>query len=154
MTLLDLFDLSFKGRCDRAALEFRDQTFTFGELAARGNRLAQVLMKRGLEKGGRLCVYLVNCVEMIDIYLACIKLGVIFVPINILYRDREISHILSDAEPRALITDQEVAAGVPFWTPADLLREASDMEDVRPAVALDGDCPAGIIYTSGTTGTS
>ena len=51
-------------------------------------------MRKGLKKGDRLCVYLVNCVEMIDIYLACVKLGVIFVPINILYRDREISHLM------------------------------------------------------------
>ena len=76
-------------------MEYEDRTFTFGEIDARSNRLAQVLMRRGLKNGDRLCVYLVNCVEMIDIYLACIKLGVIFVPINILYRDREISHILS-----------------------------------------------------------
>jgi malonyl-CoA/methylmalonyl-CoA synthetase len=154
MTLLDLFDLSFKGRRDRAALEFRDQTFTFGELDARSNRLAQVLMKRGLEKGDRLCVYLVNCVEMIDIYLACIKLGVIFVPINILYRDREISHILSDAEPRALIADTTIVADIAIWTPADLSQEAAAVEAARPAIDLDGDSPAGIIYTSGTTGTS
>ena len=39
---------------------------------------------------------------MIDLYLACVKLGVIFVPINILYRDREIAHILHDAEPAPL----------------------------------------------------
>jgi malonyl-CoA/methylmalonyl-CoA synthetase len=91
---------------------------------------------------------------MIDIYLACVKLGVIFVPVNILYRDREISHILSDAEPRALITDADVRTEVPIWTPAELSNEASAVEDVRPAVDLDGDSPAGIIYTSGTTGTS
>src|ERR1019366_9527800 len=99
-------------------------------------------------------VYLVNGVEMIDIYLACVKLGVIFVPINILYRDREISHILSDAEPKALVTDGEVATAVPVWSPAELEREAAAMEDRRPEVYLDGDAPAGIIYTSGTTGTS
>ena len=38
---------------------------------------------------------------MIDLFLACVKTGVIFVPINILYRGREIAHILEDAEPRA-----------------------------------------------------
>ena len=48
-------------------------------------------------------VYLANRIELIDIYLACVKLGVIFVPINILYREREMSHILSDAEPKRLI---------------------------------------------------
>jgi len=154
MTLSDLFDLSFKGRRDTAALEFRDRTYTFGELDSRSNRLAQLLITRGLRTGDRLCVYLANCVEMIDIYLACIKLGVIFVPINILYRDREISHILSDAEPRALITDATLATDVPIWAPADLTREAAQIEDIRPVVDLDGDSPAGIIYTSGTTGTS
>src|SRR5580700_10364324 len=154
MTLCDLFDLSLKGRRDSVALEFRDQTYTFGELDSRSNRLARLFSDKGLRKGDRLCVYLVNCVEMIDIYLACVKLGVIFVPINILYRDREISHILSDAEPRALIADGSVVTDVPVWTPADLTREANGVEDIRPMIDLDGDSPAGIIYTSGTTGTS
>src|SRR5580698_6685226 len=128
MTLCHLFDLSLKGRRDTAALEFGDHTYTFGELDARSNRLARLLSNRGLRKGDRLCVYLANCVEMIDIYLACVKLGVIFVPINILYRDREISHILSDAEPRALITDADVATEVPLWSPAGLSQEASELD--------------------------
>jgi malonyl-CoA/methylmalonyl-CoA synthetase len=159
MTLCDLFDLSLKGRRDTVALEFRDRTYTFGEIDSRSNRLARLLSDKGLITGDRLCVYLANCVEMIDIYLACVKLGVIFVPVNILYRDREISHILSDAEPRALIAvdakiDADVATQVPLWTPDELSREAADVEDLRPPVTLDGDSPAGIIYTSGTTGTS
>jgi malonyl-CoA/methylmalonyl-CoA synthetase len=154
MTLCDLFDLSLKGRRDTVALEFRDRTYTFGELDSRSNRLARLLSAKGVSTGDRLCVYLANCVEMIDIYLACVKLGVIFVPVNILYRDREISHILSDAEPRALITDATVATEVPIWTPAKLSNEAMEVEDVRPAADRNGDSPAGIIYTSGTTGTS
>lgn len=154
MNLCDLFDLSLKGRRDKAALEFRGAVFTFGEMDARSNRLARVLAERGLRAGDRLCVYLANCVDMIDLYLACVKSGVIFVPINILYRDREISHILGDAEPRALVTDAEVNAEVSVWKPAELTRAAAAMPDLRPEVHLDGDAPAGIIYTSGTTGTS
>jgi malonyl-CoA/methylmalonyl-CoA synthetase len=154
MTLTQLFDLSFKGQHGKVALEFRDCRFTFGELDSRSNRLAQLFISRGLKPGDRLCVYLVNCVEMIDIYLACVKLGVIFVPINILYRDREISHILSDAEPHALITDAEIVTDVPIWRTTDLSREAESHPDERLVVELDGDSPAGIIYTSGTTGTS
>jgi len=154
MTLSDLFDLSFKGRRDVVALEFAGQSYTFGEVDSRSNRLAQLFSQRGLTKGDRLCVYLVNCVEMIDIYLACVKLGVIFVPINILYRDREISHILSDAEPKALVTDADIKTQIPIWKPVDLTREAASLLNVRPVVELDGDSPCGIIYTSGTTGTS
>ncbi len=154
MNLRDLFDLSLLGRRDTVALEFRDDIFTFGEIDGRSNRLARLFESRGMRAGDRLCVYLANCVEMIDIFLACVKLGVIFVPINILYRDREISHILDDAEPRALVSDVEIATDIPVWTAAALTRDATAMDDTRPHVHLDGDAPAGIIYTSGTTGTS
>ncbi len=154
MNLCDLFDLSLKMRREAVALEFRGQEYTFGEIDARSNRLARLLAERGFNKGDRLCVYLVNSVEMVDIYLACAKLGVIFVPINILYRDREITHILSDADPRALITDAEIATAIPVWRLAELAVDAAAMPDIRPIADIDGDTPAGIIYTSGTTGTS
>jgi malonyl-CoA/methylmalonyl-CoA synthetase len=91
---------------------------------------------------------------MIDIYLACVKSGIIFVPINILYRDREISHILRDAEPRAIVSDESITTEIPVWARSDLARHALAQEDTRPSVHLNGDAPVGIIYTSGTTGTS
>ncbi|MDR3700624.1 MAG: AMP-binding protein [Candidatus Sulfopaludibacter sp.] len=151
---MHLFDLSLTGRRDAAALEFADRTFTFGELEERSNRVAHLLANRGLRTGDRLCVYLVNCVEMIDLYLACVKLGVIFVPINILYRDREMTHILTDADPAAVVAANGFASPVPVWDVAALAGEATRMPAGRPAVALGGDTPAGIIYTSGTTGAS
>jgi malonyl-CoA/methylmalonyl-CoA synthetase len=114
--------------------------------------MASVLQRRGLERGDRLCVYLANCVEMIDLYLACVKLGVIFVPINILYREREVSHILQDAEPRAVIVDGELPARANTWQLSDLAAEALAAAPVADRAALDGDDPAVIIYTSGTTG--
>jgi malonyl-CoA/methylmalonyl-CoA synthetase len=154
MTLCHLFDLSLLGRADQPALEFQGRIFTFRDVDERSNRLANLLLAKGLQTGDRICVYLVNSVEMIDIYLACVKTGVIFVPINILYRDREITHILHDAEPAALITDVEIQCDLPVWKPAELTAEAGAMSSARPAVTLDGDTPAGIIYTSGTTGTS
>src|ERR1700690_236876 len=103
MNLRDWFDQTFATRPNEIGLEWSGSAFTFGEIDARSNRMARALLARGLAKGDRLCVYLANSIEMIDQYLACIKLGVIFVPINILYRDREMSHILGDAEPKLLI---------------------------------------------------
>ena len=140
MNLLHLFDLSLVNRRDEPALEWAGETFTFGEVERRSNRAANALRARGFAQGDRLCVYLANRVELIDLFLACVKLGVIFVPINILYRDREIAHIVGDAEPRATITE------------ADLPLTSDD--DTRPTADLDGDTPAAIIYTSGTTGAS
>jgi malonyl-CoA/methylmalonyl-CoA synthetase len=101
--------------------------------------MAAALTEHGLTQGDRVCVQLANCIELIDIYLACVKLGVIFVPVNILYRDREVAHIVSDAEPKLFITAENIPE--PGRT------------GPRP-VPLDGDTPAALVYTSGTTGTS
>jgi malonyl-CoA/methylmalonyl-CoA synthetase len=155
MNLTDLLDLSLQGRRDTAALEFRGQELTFGEIDARSNRMAQLLAARGLRAGDRLCIYLSNCVEIIDLYLACVKLGVIFVPINILYREREITHILNDAEPTAAVTvAEQFPALAPVWRLEKLAAAAALQSPERPTVALDGDAPAALVYTSGTTGAS
>ena len=148
MNLTDLFDLSFVGRRNTVALEFQGRSLTFGEIDERSNRVAHLLKQRGLETGDRLCVQLANCLEMIDLYLACIKLGVIFVPINVLYKEREIAHIVADAEPAAVVTEA-----------ADISAAAANLPPTRPVVSLngaslDGDTPAAIVYTSGTTGAS
>jgi malonyl-CoA/methylmalonyl-CoA synthetase len=79
---------------------------------------------------------------------------VIFVPINILYREREIAHILKDTEPRAVVTSGEFPPGVPIWQVQELAGQADKFPAERPPVTLDGDTPAAIIYTSGTTGAS
>ena len=139
VNLLHLFDLSLVARADAPAVEWAGETFTFADVERRSNRVANALRARGFAKGDRLCVRLANRIELVDLYLACVKLGVIFVPINILYRDREIAHIVDDAEPRAVIDETSLIT--------------SD-DDSRPSVHLDGDDPAAIIYTSGTTGAS
>ncbi len=145
MNLRQLFDLSLVNRRAETALEWRGTEYTFGEIDARSNRVANAFRASGLVQGDRVCVYLANCIELIDIYLACVKLGLIFVPINILYRERELSHILHDAEPKRYITEAELPALV-----ADAARQSERLE----AVPLEGDAPAALVYTSGTTGAS
>jgi len=108
MHLTQLFDLSLQGRASSPALIFDDasgatQTLTFGDVDARANRMANELAARGLSKGDRLCVHLANRVEYIDLFLACVRLGIILVPMNVLYRERELRHIVGDAEPVAII---------------------------------------------------
>jgi malonyl-CoA/methylmalonyl-CoA synthetase len=141
--LLHLFDLSLKLRADEVALEWDGAEYTFGDLERRSNGVAAALRGHGFQKGDRLCVPLANRIELIDLYLACVKLGVLFVPINVLYREREVAHIVGDAEPRAVITAENLAA---FTATAGVAE--------RPKVQLDGSTPAAIIYTSGTTGAS
>jgi len=145
VNLVNLFDLSLSVRRDSVGLEWEARAYTFGELDVRSNRMANALLARGLAKGDRLAVHLANRIELIDLFLACVKLGVIFVPINVLYRDREIAHIVDDAEPRFVIDAQALPG---------LAAEAAAQPEGRPIEILDGDTPAAIIYTSGTTGAS
>ncbi len=154
MTLTDLFDLSFAGRSGQTAVEFGGRTYSFGELDRRSNQMAQLLLARGLAPGDRLCVYLENRLELIDLFLACLKAGVIFVPVNILYREREVRHITGDAEPAAVVAAGKAPAGVVVWDVSELAAEAARRPEQRPPVRLDGDAPAAILYTSGTTGAS
>ena len=126
---------------------------------------------RGLRAGDRLVVQLANRLELIDLFLACLKLGVIFVPVNVLYREREVRHIVGDAEPVAVVTTPELAGlvppGTPWWDVDELAGGARADEQaftgafpqdrrqtsaqVDPRFARAGS-PAAIVYTSGTTG--
>ena len=160
MDLTTLFDLSLTGRAARPALDYEEdgrvRSRTFGEIEARANRMAHELSSRGLARGDRLCVHLANRIEFIDLYLACTRLGVIFVPMNVLYRERELRHIIADSSPRAVVipggTDVAYPDGATLWTVDSLAGSAAKRPATRQRVPLDGDAPAVIVYTSGTTG--
>lgn len=161
--LSDLFANSFVGRRDVVGLECEAPDgqlvrLTFGEIDARANRMARVLTDRGLVPGNRLCVWLANRVEFIDLFLACTRLGVIFVPINVLYREREIAHIVGDSEPAAVVTAGDAGTSFPpgtaIWDVEALSKEAAAIDRAAVRRPLDGDTPALLIYTSGTTGRS
>ena len=118
------------------------------------------LTARGLSRGDRLAVYLSNRIEVIDLFLACTRLGIIVVPVNVLYRERESGHILHDASPKALVsasTESYVGPGFSpanIWPVDDLAAEAASRPAIVPDTTLDAATPAAIIYTSGTTGTA
>ena len=161
MQLGDLFDLSLMGRRDRVALEHDTpngvRTLTFGELDARANRMARALAARGLSRGDRLCVHLANRVEFLDLFLACVRMGVIFVPVNVLYREREIAHITADADPALSITSAEHLPLFPGGAAVDvdtIAAEAAGQTTERVRLTIDGDDPLALVYTSGTTGRS
>ena len=152
MNLRELFAAGLLGRRDCVGLEWRGAEYTFGEMEARSERMAGALAGRGLGRGDRLCVYLGNRIEFVDLFLACVKLGVIFVPINILYREREFTHIVADAEPKLVVTEKELVELVA--EAAGLTAEAVGRAEGLESAALDEDSPAALVYTSGTTGAS
>ena len=138
MNLLDLFRPSLIDRGDAIGLEFTGREYTFSELNRRSNQLSALLADEGYLIGDRIAVYLENGVELVDMFLASVKLGLIFTPVNILYKDREIDHILQDAGPRAFFKHLPDAV-------------LNYPEEFEPRAA-SSDTPLSLIYTSGTTG--
>jgi malonyl-CoA/methylmalonyl-CoA synthetase len=154
MTLVDLFSPTLRARANEPALEFGAERLTFGDLDRRSNQVARLLLAKGFRPGDRLGIYLANRVEFIDLVLACIKTGIIVLPINILYREREVSHIAADAEPKAIVAAGPVP-GVAAFMNVDELRDAAALSDAPiDSSALTADSPLAIVYTSGTTGTA
>jgi malonyl-CoA/methylmalonyl-CoA synthetase len=172
MSLLDTFAPSFKERSSVPALDLGPPggpivTLTFGEVEARAARTAGVLVRRGLRPGDRLGTQLGNGAPFLDLFLACLKLGVALVPMSVLYRQREVAHVVGDAEPRAVVTTREranlVPASTPVWDVEELAAEAASSGEERSEASarspgatsersLDPRAPALLVYTSGTTG--
>ncbi|MDQ8165599.1 MAG: AMP-binding protein, partial [Gemmatimonadota bacterium] len=101
---------------------------------------------------------LANGPHFIDLFLACLRCGVIFVPANVMYREREMAHIVADAEPALIVTaepelfadDARVVTIAAFSTTHTEHTETAETAD-RASARADDDA-AVIIYTSGTTG--
>ncbi|MBL7041266.1 MAG: AMP-binding protein [Pirellulaceae bacterium] len=175
MNLIELFQPSFRGRSDKPAIDFGGKALTFGELDRLSDAAAVALRDRfGVCQGDRLSMYLGNCHELVIWYLAGLKLGAIIVPMNLLYRDHELNHLIGDAEPKLLLTDREryevlrpLRDGFPCLQQVFLADDNAGDQTLAfseltatPAPApisvapVTGDTPALMVYTSGTTGRS
>jgi long-chain acyl-CoA synthetase len=83
------------------------ERISYGELLERVNRLAGALSGLGLKRGDRLALLMHNCPEFIVSFYAAMKLGLITVSLNVMYKRDEVSYILDHAEPKALIIHED-----------------------------------------------
>ena len=155
MNIFDLLAPTFHERASEVAIEYGAESVTFAELEQRAAALGVELAGRGLVAGDRLAVNLANGLDFVTLYLACVREGFVFVPVNVLYRDREVARIVADAEPAALVTRESGREnlGAACWSPSGLLAAARAHTRPGRRPPLDGSTPAAIVYTSGTTGT-
>ncbi len=95
-------------RRNRLALVFEDRKFTYGELNGLVNQMANYLLKRGVKKGDRVCIYLPNCWEHIVAHFGILKTGAIVIPFNPMYKAYEIQYMLEDSGAETMITVPEL----------------------------------------------
>ncbi len=146
----------------QVAVSDATSSFTYGELDASADRLAHLLVERGVRPGARVGVLLGRTAESVVALLAVWKAGGVYLPLDPTHPAARLSFVLGDALPQVLITRGGLSEGVEAGE-AVIIDLDSDWEQVsmphadgvqmdEVAVAADGRGVAYVIYTSGSTG--
>jgi amino acid adenylation domain-containing protein len=161
-TLPGLFEAQAAASPEATAVVFRDEAVSYGELNARANRLARLLVSRGVGPESIVAVALERSVELMVSLLAVLKAGGAYLPVDPGYPAERIAFMLADAGPAAVIAAGPVggaAAEVPVLVAGEpelaarLARlPAADLRDENRCAPLSALHPAYVIYTSGSTG--
>ncbi len=80
---------------------------TWRDFDARANRFANLLLSRGIKRGDKVAVLLMNCLEWLPVYFGVLKAGAIVVPMNYRYASDEIKYCLDLADARMLVFGPE-----------------------------------------------
>ncbi len=137
---------------------------TYGELADRTSRFAQLLRDMGIAAGDRVLVRLPNSIDYPTAFLGSIKRGAIAVPTSTLLTAEEVRYLLEDSQAVALVIDEAAWAAMGaqlrgvgllrevIIAGAPLDRQLAAVGKIAPAERTRPDDPAYLVYTSGTTG--
>ena len=154
------------------ALKDKDRKFTYPEVNRRVNQLAHSLLDLGLTKGDKVAVLLENCIEIVEVYLATAKTGIVIVPVNFRLVGSEVAYIANNSDAQAFIVQDEFTPTVdaikPKLTNVDANRYIVVGEQIdgyreyealiqsypesEPEIMVDPHDTWILIYTSGTTG--
>jgi malonyl-CoA/methylmalonyl-CoA synthetase len=139
---------------------------TYGDGFATAARIAHVLAHHGVRPGDRAAVQVEKSPEALFLYLACLRLGAIYLPLNSDYTANELAYFAGDAEPQVFVCSPKAHEKIAAFFPAERILTLNDdgtgtlVEEAKSAPAQFSDAPmamndlAAILYTSGTTGRS
>jgi len=168
--LYALFQGRFPRDADALFLDGVDgRQLFYSEIPQRSGRMHSLLQQRGVKKGDRVVVQVGKSIEAVLLYLACLRAGAIYIPLNTAYTAAEVAYFLGDAKPQlfvctpATIDELQMVASECSVPEVLSLGDAGDGElmlalESLPAseeiVEVEPEELAAILYTSGTTGRS
>jgi malonyl-CoA/methylmalonyl-CoA synthetase len=143
------------------------RSYSYSEVEQMTGRLAAALVRLGLGPGDRVLVQIEKSMEAILLYLAAVRAGAVFVPVNPAYTPAEIAYFVEDAEPRLIVCDPARRDECQRLKPPGTMLETLDRNGGGSLMELAGGLPAdfetvtrgeqdlaALLYTSGTTGRS
>lgn len=173
MNIGQLLDIAQHRFPDKKALVSLGRSYTYSQLRQRVRGLMAALLALGVQKGDRVAVITWNRSEMIEVYLAAVSLGAMFLPLNFRLQVAELEFVLADAQPCVLFCEErfrplaeKALAGLasplrqvvvipdepgpePTGAYEELLVAHGQAAGGPPLQASD---PCQLMYTSGTTG--
>ncbi|MEV0688539.1 amino acid adenylation domain-containing protein, partial [Nocardia sp. NPDC050378] len=154
VTLPEVFEAQVACSPDAVAVVFEDVQLTYRELNTRANRLAHLLVARGVGVGDVVGLMVPRSLDLVVSILAVVKAGAAYLPVDPDYPEERVRFLLEDAAPAVVLatsaTKVTLQAGVdPVMVDGD--GRGSDGAVERVGV-LSADSPAHVIYTSGSTG--
>src|SRR5882757_10429351 len=111
----NLFCRLFDGLDDpnRVAIEMLDGVkISYADLIARAGQIANVLVSRGVKPGDRVAAQTEKSVSALVLYLAAVRAGAVYLPLNTAYTLNELEYFISDAEPSLVACDPAKAEGI------------------------------------------
>ncbi|MDR7238290.1 fatty acid--CoA ligase [Neobacillus drentensis] len=171
-TIGKIFDLTVKKYPNKQAIYDvrKNVRYTYKEWSEQVNRLANALLKEGVQKGDRVSTFMFNTEELGTTFFACAKIGAIFNPINFRLTPEEVAYILSDATPKVVLFEKALEPVISsianrfdkttFWFIDDEAPTYTASYQEKLAASSSRDVKADVketdlyafIYTSGTTG--
>src|ERR1700749_771948 len=94
-------------------------SLSYGDAFASGARFAHVLTRHGVKPGDRVAVQVEKSPEVIFLYLACLRVGAIYLPLNTDYTANELSYFAGDAEPAVFVASPEAREKIAGFFPAE-----------------------------------
>ena len=102
--LYDLFRSRFPADRSRPFIETETgRVYSYADMEAASGRYARLLSALGVRKGDRVAVQVEKSAEAIFLYLACLRAGAVYLPLNTAYTRHEIEYFVTDAEPGVIV---------------------------------------------------
>ncbi|WP_405167764.1 non-ribosomal peptide synthase/polyketide synthase [Nocardia sp. NBC_01499] len=155
-TLVELFQAQVAATPDSVAVVCAETELTYRDLDIRADRLARVLMSRGVGLDTIVAVALPRSADLIVALLAVVQAGGGYLPIDPAYSSDRVGFIIADAAPVVVVTDSVTAQALPQNGIPHLCLDTGDVADwsgPERVVRVRPQNLAYVIYTSGSTGT-
>lgn len=157
LTMHQLFEKQVEKTPHFVAAYCGQHQVTYVGLNQKANQLAHYLLKKGMKKGDRIGLYMDRSINGLIAMLGVLKMGGVYVPLDLTYSTERINQILVDGKVKHILTERYQIAKLSYLQDIEIsfmdnLFRNNKLSTKNPEVTIDGEALMYILFTSGSTG--